>query len=767
VTLMVEARDLTPPTIASVAALGRTTVRVMFSEPVEELSAEDATHYTVNNGVVVLGAVRETDPRVVTLTTAPLASGTYTLTINNVTDETLPPTPPNPVAPDSQAAFAFTANPRVLSGLVALYGFEEGSGTTVNDVSGTGTPMNLTILNPASVQWIGGGTNGIRFANPDSAVRTPGAASKLHTALTASNRLTLEAWVTPASLSQSGPARIATLSSGTASSQVDVHLGQEGGSATYRLRTSDTGSDYSQISRPSVFLNTNTPRHLVVTYDGSAQRLYLDGVQQGAALALSGDFSVWNTNYPFLLGNEASLDRSWLGSIHLAAIYNRALSQAEVQRNYSGGALLNTAPVAPSLFVSTPENTATNLLLPGSDAESTNLVYALLAPPANGVVSNLGTNTGALTYSPAVNFVGLDLLAYTVNDGYLLSTGYVTVTVTAGNSAPTVLNPVGPQTGTYGAAFNLQFPPDTFEDGNGDPLTYSAFGLPAGLLLNGPARTFSGTPVESGVFTIGLVATDDGTPALRSTNLFTLTVDPATLAVSGLSVGSKTYDGTVLATLLASGSLSGVVGGDDVTLNTNSLTVSFAVPDAGTNRTVNVTGLALSGADATNYTLVAPVVTADILPASLVISANDTNKLAGQSDPVFTARYSGLVAGETEAVLSGSPTITREPGEAPGTYILTPSGWAAANYSITYETGLLTILDYAPTLVSLTGAGTTNTVITWTSVSNLIYRVRYRPSLSSGNWVDLVPDVTATNATASAVDNTSGVTQRFYQVVVP
>ena len=42
------------------------------------------------------------------------------------------------------------------------------------------------------------------------------------------------------------------------------------------------------------------------------------------------------------------------------------------------------------------------------------------------------------------------------------------------------------------------------------------------------------------------------------------------------------------------------------------------------------------------------------------------------------------------------------------------------------------------------------------------------PILSSLNWLDLAPDVTATNTTGSAVDNPNGATPRFYRVqIVP
>jgi hypothetical protein len=69
-----------------------------------------------------------------------------------------------------------------------------------------------------------------------------------------------------------------------------------------------------------------------------------------------------------------------------------------------------------------------------------------------------------------------------------------------------------------------------------------------------------------------------------------------------------------------------------------------------------------------------------------------------------------------------------------------------------------------PTILSLAGAGTTNVVITWSAVSNVTYRVQHQSNLGSPTWLDLAPDVTATNTTASAVDNPGGATTRFYRV---
>ena len=96
--------DTTPPQISSVEATGAgTQVSVVFSEGVEQTSAETASNYAIDNSVTVSSASLGADGRTVTLTTTPLALGiTYTLTVNNVVDLAS-----NPIAANSQAQFQY------------------------------------------------------------------------------------------------------------------------------------------------------------------------------------------------------------------------------------------------------------------------------------------------------------------------------------------------------------------------------------------------------------------------------------------------------------------------------------------------------------------------------------------------------------------------------------------------------------------------------------------------------------------------------------
>jgi len=96
-----------------VTAVDATTVEVVFSEPVATASAQTLGNYSLNNGVTISAAVLGADLRTVTLTTSALVTGNYLLTVNNVTDQA---TPPNAIAPNSQAAFSFSSAP--VSGIV-------------------------------------------------------------------------------------------------------------------------------------------------------------------------------------------------------------------------------------------------------------------------------------------------------------------------------------------------------------------------------------------------------------------------------------------------------------------------------------------------------------------------------------------------------------------------------------------------------------------------------------------------------------------------
>ena len=82
-----------------------------------------------------------------------------------------------------------------------------------------------------------------------------------------------------------------------------------------------------------------------------------------------------------------------------------------------------------------------------------------------------------------------------------------------------------------------------------------------------------------------------------------------------------------------------------------------------------------------------------VTKAPLTITAKNYAIKQGDALPTFEIEYSGFKNGETSSVLATQPTITcsASSSSAPGTYDIVVSGADAANYSITYVKGTLTI----------------------------------------------------------------------------
>jgi filamentous hemagglutinin family protein len=132
------------------------------------------------------------------------------------------------------------------------------------------------------------------------------------------------------------------------------------------------------------------------------------------------------------------------------------------------------------------------------------------------------------------------------------------------------------------------------------------------------------------------------------------TITPATLTVSGTTVGSKVYSGTTVAAL-TDGTLIGIISGDTVTLNQSGM---FASANAGTGIAVIATD-SLSGASADDYSIAEPTgLTGSILPSAsppggpsgLVLAA-----LNARTQIVANFIYPQL--GANPQVINASPTI--------------------------------------------------------------------------------------------------------------
>jgi hypothetical protein len=164
-------------------------------------------------------------------------------------------------------------------------------------------------------------------------------------------------------------------------------------------------------------------------------------------------------------------------------------------------------------------------------------------------------------------------------------------------------------------------------------------------------------------------------------------ITPKTL-IASVSANNKVYDGALVDT--GSASLNpGVVPGDQVSVSSGAY--SFATAGVGVNKSVAVSGLALSGADAGDYALSFPSsTTADITARPVTIAANDISKLVSLADPplTYTLESGSLVSGDQ---VSGA--LARAPGEALGNYAIGQGTLAlSSNYALTFVDGVFTIL---------------------------------------------------------------------------
>ena len=212
------------------------------------------------------------------------------------------------------------------NGLVAAYGFEEVSGTTVADASGKG---NHGTIKEAVSFPNGHKGKALKFDGVNDWVTVNNSAS-----LDLSKSMTLEAWVYPQLLTNGGKT---------------VILKEKSEGEVYSLYASE------DINRPTSYFNDgnyqgiaglkplplNQWTHLVATYDGRYQRLYLNGkevanskqngrIQQSTSVLRIGGNSLWGEYFQ--------------GYIDEVRIYNRALTPPEVSYNMATAVSVSNPP---------------------------------------------------------------------------------------------------------------------------------------------------------------------------------------------------------------------------------------------------------------------------------------------------------------------------------------------------------------------------------------------------------------------------------------
>jgi hypothetical protein len=250
------------------------------------------------------------------------------------------------------------------------------------------------------------------------------------------------------------------------------------------------------------------------------------------------------------------------------------------------------------------------------------------------------------------------------------------------------------------------------------------------LSTAGAAGTFATKDVGNNItvavsgLTIGGAQAGDYSLAQPTT---TANITPATLTVSGITAADKTYNAnTVVVLNTSTASLSGLFGGDAVTLDVSGATAAFATQDVGQHISVPVSGLTISGAQVGDYTLTQPTLTANITPASLTVSGITA------ADKVYNANLVAVLD-TSNAALAGvysGDTVTLDTSAAAGAFAsknvaqnatvtvsgLTIGGAQSGDYTLAQPTTTANITP-APLTVTATGQdkpadGTTTATVT-------------------------------------------------------
>lgn len=149
------------------------------------------------------------------------------------------------------------------------------------------------------------------------------------------------------------------------------------------------------------------------------------------------------------------------------------------------------------------------------------------------------------------------------------------------------------------------------------------------------------------------------------------------------------------------GTVIGFVNGDTLaTATTGTLTFTTTASSSSDVGSYPIIGSGLTAIGNYSFAQAPTNATAlKITPAPLTIVADDATRPVGQANPAFTAKYSGLVLGQSPSVVSGlTITTPATPASPAGTYPIVPSGASAPNYVIGYADGVLAVTSVAPAM---------------------------------------------------------------------
>jgi hypothetical protein len=321
---------------------------------------------------------------------------------------TITPTVTTTVSPSATVSPTLTVTPSFNNGPVGFWRFSEGSGAIANDSSGRGNPGTLT----GPPTWETGGIKGTDLAFSGTQRVDIGTNSNFSN-LPSKGGLTIIAWINPVNTGTTNAGRIVDKDNNNGgwffsmNGNTGLRFGTDGYSTTDLVKLSGTTAIVS-----------GSWQQVAVTWDGSANaanvNIYIGGALSNGTGTNAVGTSPDDTATALTIGNRAAGDRVLVGKINNVSIYNRALSQAEIQGLMitptpsptpiaaSPTPTPTPVPVTPSTTPTvTPTISVTPSLTPSSAAK---ISVVQLAQNNNGstnteTITNVTTTSGNLLYA--------------------------------------------------------------------------------------------------------------------------------------------------------------------------------------------------------------------------------------------------------------------------------------------------------------------------------------------------------------------------------
>jgi hypothetical protein len=194
-----------------------------------------------------------------------------------------------------------------------------------------------------------------------------------------------------------------------------------------------------------------------------------------------------------------------------------------------------------------------------------------------------------------------------------------------------------------------------------------------------------------------LSGTDAANYTVTDVSSATATITAKDISLVGLTATNKVYDGNVVAAISSYGALSGVVGGDDVGINSSASTATFTSADAGTTKPVTVHGLTLTGVAAENYNILDQMTTADVTSTTalppLVVSTPTVGASSTQSAQQVTSTSNEIFVKtnvSTKGYFEGKIIVSESSAEAVYSALLASAAPLPSWVNVNSSTGIIT-----------------------------------------------------------------------------